>query len=249
MAAMALGLLIPLARAGAYTSVSYSGSVTSFTYTSVAPNGQSTSVVLTPGTTVSLQGQTFYYDMAGWSATVAVPAFNPTLGTLEGITFDLTGFVGDDVTATNKSGKAGIVTATLSATLNLTMPNGTTIVSAPSASESKSVAASGAGATVTWTPGDSSLESLLESSSTLDASSFAAFIGTGSVNLPIMSASTSKVVGPGNMSSRVSTNAGANWTITYDYQTWSTPELGPFGLMGLSMLPVAGVALRRRKRR
>jgi hypothetical protein len=81
---------------------------------------------------------------------------------------------------------------------------------------------------------------------------FNAFIGGGNVSFNLMGAGSGGGFGDsGQVYSGDGTSDG-RVTITYTYDDGGsgggTPELGTFALFGMSMLPIAGVAIRRRKR-
>jgi hypothetical protein len=75
------------------------------------------------------------------------------------------------------------------------------------------------------------------------------FSGPGTIVLDATGTYLTGAGATGSQSNSETGAAGATGSITYYYEeTPSTPEVGTFGLMGLSMLPIVGVAIRRRKR-
>jgi len=185
-----------------------------------------------------------------WSEALRFSKFDTKLGTLNSIKFDLSGLVSGAGFAENRGSNATKVTLTLGSTIELTRPDGTTLVVAnPLFDQAYNLLRydgtmdfAGASGIHTGTVQASSAESFLSSST----SDFALFSGNGFIELGLSAFGTSFAKGPGNVTYGFDTFASGAVQVTYDYTPFAEiPEpatletmLAGFGLMG---------AVRRRK--
>ena len=179
-----------------------------------------------------------------WSETLRFSKFNTKLGTLNSIKFDLSGLVTGAGFAENRGSNAAKVTLTLGSTIELTRPDGSTLVVAnPVFDQIYSLGRydrvldfGGTSGVHTGTVEASKAESFLSSS----ASDFALFSGRGFIELGLSALGTSFAKGPGNVTSGFDTFASGAVQVTYDYTPFAeVPEpatlatmLAGFGLMG-----------------
>ncbi|MGF6274765.1 hypothetical protein ABIB38_003156 [Massilia sp. UYP11] len=185
-----------------------------------------------------------------WSEALRFSKFNTKLGALNAITFDLNGLVSGAGFAENRGSSAANVTLTLSSTMTLTRPDGSTLgVANPVFNQvyrlaryDRVVDYGGTSGIHTGTIEASSAASFLSSS----ASDIALFSGNGFIELGLSALGTSFAQGPGNVITGFDTLASGAVQVTYDYTPFAEiPEpatlatmLAGFGLMG---------AVRRRK--
>lgn len=182
-----------------------------------------------------------------WSETLRFSKFNTKLGTLNSITFDLSGLVSGAGFAENRGKSAAKVTLTLGSIIELTRPDGSTlVVTNPVLDKVYSLGRydnlldfSGTSGVHTGTVEASKAESFLSSS----ASDFALFSGSGFIELGLSALGASFAQGPGNVTTGFDTFASGAVQVTYDYMPFAVevPEpaslamiLGGLGLLGLS---------------
>lgn len=179
-----------------------------------------------------------------WSETLRFGKFNTRLGTLNSIKFDLSGLVSGAGFAENLGSSAASVTLTLGSTIELTRPDGSTLVVANPVFDQRyslrrydnNLDFGGFSGVRTGTVEAGSAESFLSSS----ASDFALFSGNGFIELGLSALGTSFAKGPGNVMTGFNTFASGAVQVTYDYTPFAeVPEpatlatmLAGFGLMG-----------------
>ena len=186
-----------------------------------------------------------------WSETLRFSKFNTKLGTLNSIKFDLSGLVTGAGFAENRGGNAANVTLTLGSTIELTRPDGSTLVVANPVFDKtyrlggydRVLDFGGTSGVHTGTVEASSAESFLSS----NASDFSLFSGNGFIELGLSALGTSFAKGPGNVTSGFDTLASGAVQVTYDYTPFvvEVPEPATLATM-LAGLGLMG-AVRRRK--
>jgi hypothetical protein len=192
-------------------------------------------------------------DKAGWTGSLSFPEFNPSYGTLTAIVFEMTGTVQGWEQVENLGPIGAYITADLTATIDLSRPNGTLIVETIPLNEQVFYTYAWDDPTYNYVGTDSgsafglSAEDV-ESATLSSLGDLNLFTGTGSIDLPVASSGQSTASGPGNMQSQFATLAGADVTVTYEYDAAPTPEFCSAALVGLSVLPAAGLVRRRRRR-
>ncbi len=185
-----------------------------------------------------------------WSETLRFNKFDTKLGTLNSIKFDLSGVVSGAGFAENRGSSAAKVTLTLGSTIELTRPDGTTLVVAnPVFDQIYSLARydrvldfGGTSGVHTGEVQASSAESFLSSS----ASDFALFSGKGFIELGLSALGTSFARGPGNVTTGFDTFASGAVQVSYDYTPFAeVPEPATLATM-LAGLGLIGAVRRRR---
>lgn len=186
--------------------------------------------------------------LTNWTTNVDLPKFDPALGTLNSITFELEGDVGGLARFESLDAASTTVTTKLSANIRLRRPDlSDLVISTPSAQTVESVGAfdgnidfGGASGRTYDTLAASDFESSMLTApfSPLDQS---LFIGAAEmVTLNVRAVGQSHGAGAGNLLLQFNTLAGADVSVTYDY----TPIPEPTTLVML----LAGMALLRRRR-
>lgn len=178
--------------------------------------------------------------------------FNPSLGTLTGIQFSLTGDVNGSAQVESLDGSPSTVTSTLAASITLTRPDlSTLVVALPTLSSIDNLSAFDGIIDFGGTSGAShSGSSFLTAFSGIlsGAGDLALFTGPGSIVLPISATGASTASGAGNLLTLFSTQAGANASVTYTYNSSVVPEPSTTGLIGLGFAAIGMLGRKLRAR-
>lgn len=185
-----------------------------------------------------------------WNNSISIPQFDPSLGTLTGITFILTGRVEGSAMLENLETVSADVTVDLSAKITLMRPDTSVLVAAiPVVSVTENVAAFDGQMDFQGDSGrkyENLSANRTESSTSVPPSAdLALFTGTGSIVLPIRAEGFSSGSGAGNLLLQFSTLAFAEAQVKYDYT--AVPE--PSGLLALmaGFGGLAGLLVRGRR--
>ncbi|MBW4505461.1 MAG: choice-of-anchor E domain-containing protein [Scytonematopsis contorta HA4267-MV1] len=147
--------------------------------------------------------------------------FDSTLGDLQSIELALLGEVNGKIELESRDASPATVTGNLKAEITLKNPdNSTLLVALPTASETKTFTKYDGVLDFGGTSGATlaGLKSVDSKSKTLtDTSTFAPFIGTGKVKLPVSAIGKSEATGKGNLVAGFETLAGANVRVVYTY--------------------------------
>jgi hypothetical protein len=188
-----------------------------------------------------------------WSSTIALPKFNPALGTLQVVSFDMTGFVSGDAKTENTSPSSPAdVKLTLSASMALRRPGGGAplVVATPLAVASYTLppfdgVVDFAGASGPTTSG--LLGSKFNRWAYTDAADKALFSRPGTIALPVNAVGASRAVGGASAINLFDTAARAEVTVTYRYTPSPViPEPRVYGAIGAALC--LGFAAFRRSR-
>ncbi len=174
----------------------------------------------------------FETRLAGWSDTFSIGRFDPSLGTLYEMEVTLSANILGSVAAENRGAGLGSVTANEAATVAIQMPGTLSAISAvTSVTDSFSLGGFDQSNDFSGTSGrvDSGLINAGTVTAVLSAAStdLSAFIGTGSVAVPIGSTGTASANGPADLSLELLTKAGATASVRYRYvPSGSIPQSG-----------------------
>ena len=188
-----------------------------------------------------------------FTANIGVNKFDPALGTLTGIQFTLTGTVLGTVKFESQDAAPSTISSNLSATITLTRPDNSTIaVVLPTVSAVTSLTAYDGTLDFNGTSGRTfaNVTNTLSSTPAVMSSNadLALFQGIGSIVLPVTASASSSAAGAGNLFTSFTTTAGADGSVTYFYNTTSTPEPSTTILMlssGLVLFPIIRRKLRK----
>lgn len=187
--------------------------------------------------------------------TLSFGLFNSNLGTLNSITFELTGNISGIGKAESLDNSASDIDLSLSSKLTLSRPAGgsTLVITTPVFSTTYTNVASYDG--ITDYAGASGVSTGLVTATSTDSftstnsADFALFsaAGGGAISLGLKASGTSNGSGSGNLATLFSTQAGANVKVIYNYTEVATsvPEPETYGMMLLGLGVIGAVARRR----
>jgi len=200
--------------------------------------------------TASAQTQTVCFTDAvplqptNWTSTVSIPKFNPNLGTLQSISFQLTGNVQGTARAESLDAGPTIVNTSFSANITLTRPDLTPlVVTLPLANFSDSFTAYDgvldfAGASGTTHAGINVTDTQSQVSPP-PVSDLALFTGAGNIILPVTANGASIATGAGNLITQFQTDAAAGVQVCYVYLPNTPPTITcPGPLMASAGVPL-----------
>lgn len=177
-----------------------------------------------------------------WVSLLSLQKFNTALGTLNSITFNLSGVVQGVGSAESLDSDATNVVLSLGSAIILSRPNGSTVTAVnPTYTQSFNFADfdgdidfAGASGGTTGLRLASSTSSFTSSS----ASDFALFSsnGGGLINLGIAATGAADATGSGNLVTEFATSAGARVSVTYIYAPVPEPETYAMMLAGVGLL-------------
>jgi hypothetical protein len=168
------------------------------------------------------QNLTFPTATTGNSQSETVKQFNPSLGTLTSVEILENGKLTSDIKVESTDDAPSTIQGNVSGTLTLEIPgennlvaqvNGTPVTTNVSAFDGTIDFAGTSGHDFGPQTASGSASVTLEA----NQSSLTPFIGTGSISLTELAKSTSSASGPGNIVSNISSQAGANVTVIYQY--------------------------------
>lgn len=199
--------------------------------------------------TQSHQG-TISLATTNWTEYITIPKFDPALGTLDQITFTLSGHVEGLAQFESFDASPSTVTMDLSAIMQLQRPNSTILVEViPLASTSDAVTAYDQTFDYGGTSGrtyDNLSDTKVESkTSPPPLSDLTLFTGLGDIILPVVATAHSSASNGGNIQSHFSTSASACATVEYTYT--AIPE--PSGIVALLVGLGSLIPFRRMRRK
>lgn len=187
-------------------------------------------------------------DFAG---TMSFPKFNVGGGTLQSITFTLSGGLTAGQQFENRGASAATITVTTTGTMTLKRPdNSTLVVTIPQVVNSKLVSAFDGtidfGGTSGFTFPDTAAN-LSQTQTYSGASDLALFSGAGNITLPVTAVGNSSGSGSANVTISATLVGSSSATVTYTYSVAAVPEASTYGAIGV--VGLAGFIGYRRARR
>jgi T5SS/PEP-CTERM-associated repeat protein len=181
------------------------------------------------GDTTAPQTFAFADQTTGWDSSLAAEQFNPALGTLEAVNITVTGDIQASVAVENQNSTSGFVSTTQMATVALALPDGTSVTADPTVKDSMNLGAYDGTLDYAGTSGriDQGLtQTTTETEQVTSTADLAAFLGQGTVTVPISDLGTGTLDGPANLAAALLAQSGAIVTIDYTYlppatETWT----------------------------
>lgn len=196
------------------------------------------------------------FEIPDWSSSLTIPKFNPALGTLNSITFRLSGAVAGTAQSENTSPSSGNdITLNLVATLQLFRPGSTDLANRLVVTTPTEIRTFTAGVYdgVTDFAGSSGVTFAGLGSAKVNKAVYssdadkALFTGLGTIDLPITAIGKSKASGGGSVISVFDTQARGDVTVTYNYGPAAPPVPEPRVYGAFGVLVCAGLAAFRRR--
>ncbi len=185
-----------------------------------------------------------------WSHVLTLPKFDPSLGSLQSVTFQLAAHVEGTAQFESLDAQPATVNMTLGAILSLLRPDNSVIVTAaPSVSTSDNVTAFDTVIDFAGTSGKIYPNLTADASNSVQFTSppddLSAYIGAGTFNVTATAAGNSYGSGAGNLILLFRTTPSAAAEVTYEY----TPVPEPSSLIALWFggLSLIGLATNRRR--
>ncbi len=179
-----------------------------------------------------------------WTGSVSIPKFNPNLGTLQSISFQLTGNVQGAARAESLDASPTIVNTSFAATITLTRPDLTPIVvSTPLGNFSDSFTIFDGVIDFAGTSGIThsgiNVTDIQTFTSPPPLSDLTLFSGAGNIVLPVTAQGSSLATGAGNLITQFQTDAAADVQVCYTYVPNTPPVLQcPGTLMASAGVPL-----------
>jgi hypothetical protein len=182
-----------------------------------------------------------------WALSVSVPKFDPNLGTLQSITFNMTGFIEGDARAESLDNQPTVATLQFAGTITLTRPDMSQIVQVLPVANF--VDPLGAFDGVIDFRGPSGVSHLGVAASQMSsftspppASDLVLFTGPGgnpgTITLPVTAVGTSVATGPGNIVSQFTQRARVDVQVCYNFLPNTPPN---FTVCNATVMASAGV--------
>lgn len=185
------------------------------------------SLVLFPNITVNAatytqtQTCTIPTQLTNWNLSCGVPKFNPNLGELTSIRFEITGNIDSIAKVENKDAANINVTANVNGSVTLSRPDNATLVGVlPTQSDSDIFPTFDGIIDFSGTSGKTFPNLVASQNNSLTSTSqadFTLFTGTDNIALPVNASGTSNFSGSANLATSVDTKAGASVNVIYSY--------------------------------
>jgi len=236
------------ASAGAAVTLSYNVSTPNnqetFSGCSTASYDASSILVLSNGGMISggwleilettpVQTFTVADSTTGWTNTIAAQQFDPSLGTLVQVNITVSNDIQASVAAANLDPEAASIATSQTATVTVDLPGSSQTVSSDASVATDTSVAGADGSTafagpsgfidqgLTAGPGAWSANGSYATGAASTSNDLAAYTGSGTIDLSVVSSSSATLDGPGNLLAQLLAQSGATVTVSY---TYAVPE-------------------------
>jgi hypothetical protein len=165
---------------------------------------------------------TLSLQITNWSRSCSVPRFNPSLGTLESVRFEVSANINSTASVESRDMSATTVTVNVSANVTLFRPDNSTIAAVlPSTTTNTNFTAYDGTTDFAGTSGAVLPNLLASEASTITSTApadLALFTGVGNITTPVTATGLSSFAGSANLATLVDTQAAASINVIYSYQ-------------------------------
>lgn len=197
-------------------------------------------------------GDTIATKKTTWSDSLSVSKFDPSLGTLTGVSWTFGGNVAGNAQAESLDAAPAVLSLDLKATITVQKPGGGQLAQViPVVNNTYNASAFDGTIDFGGTSGVSflGLTGSGSDSGSVPSSDWADWTGIGNVTLATDAVGASAGTGAGNLITLFNTDAGADFRVTYSYDPAVVPEPGTLAMSGVVLLGAFGVWRRRRSQK
>ena len=175
------------------------------------------------------------YIAFNYGTSLVFPKFDPSLGTLNSVTFNLQGAEHAEQDVENRGGTGSTIVATSTGTMTLFLGASPLVVTVPTVVNTFNATAFDTFLDFAGTSGASfTTDSTTTSNFFTDSApgDLTSFTGVGNISLPITAAGSSSASGGGNTTSSFTQTGATFASVTYHFTPTEVPEASTYGSIG-----------------